>query len=416
MPLRYLVHPGFVVAVLFIGQFLFWFFFMPEVPTLKGAAPRYDSLPALLRWALLFLFLEAGIFIGLWVSPSSKVWRKPVIPIQRIRFWWGWGLGILALALVGEAVYVRLLVQNPGILETALAEGTFAIVGENVRAQRIVGISSLNNLFLLATAILASLSFHPSVPRAWALRARRWLVGLGLVVLIHSLLLAARMFFVYYTLVAAACYIVFQTLSNRDRKISFKLIFLSFVGLVVVVWFGELLRGGFAFAKENNLSLSSPEVQAHIWDRLVQGYLAADLNNALVLLDCEPSMQLWSTTMFAGPLGITANYTQCPGWESAYGTVSVFGLWWYDWGWVAFFLAFLVGFAMGFTYQMRKGLLSLRPEGLYYLLVFPGLLSISRINYFFLTIFVVPFAFLIFIHLIWQARLRQKSKGSFKEI
>lgn len=400
------MHPGFLVATLFLGQFFFWFIFMPEVPTLEGAAPRYESLPALLRWTLLFLLLETGIFLGTSMPFSGRAQRALPIPKQRIRFWWRLGLVVLFLAFLGEIVYVRVLIQNPDLLRMASAEGNLAVLGERVREARIVGISSLNNLFLLATAILAVLSFHPFIPTKWSARARRWLIGLGLAVLLHALFLAARMFFVYYLLAVLATYMVLRT--AQVKKIPIRPLLLLFLGLVTAVWLGELLRGGFAFAKLNNLPLWSAEVQVYIWNRLVQGYLAADFNNALVVLDCEPSMQLWSTTMFAGLLGIREAYSQCPNWASAYGTVNVPGLWWYDWGWAAFPLTFIMGFLMGIFYRLRTGLLNLGLEGLYYLISFPGIFSIIRINYFFLTIFVVPFVLLSFVHLLRQASLLSK--------
>ena len=407
MNLRRLVHPGFLIALLFVGQFLFWYLFMPEVPTLQGAAPRYVSPSALLRWALLFFLLESGVYLGALVPLSSGAHRVPVAAKQRVRLWWSWGLGVLAIAFLGEIVYVRVLIQNIDFLGVAIAKGNLAMLGERVRAARIVGVSSLNNLFLLATAIFAALSFHPFLPVKTAVRARRWLLGLGVAVLLHSLFLAARMFFVYYSLVVLAAYMVYGSLLKK-RRISLRSIFLIVLVLLMVVWLGELLRGGLAFAKLNSLPLLSAKVQTYIWDRLVQGYLAADFNNALIVLDCEPSMKLWSTTMFSGPLGIQATYKQCPYWESAYGTVNVLALWWYDWGWAALFIAFVKGFAIGFFYRLRTRLLELRPEGLYYLIVFPGIFAITRINYFFLTIFVIPFAFGSLITLLWQASLLSK--------
>lgn len=398
MTKRFLTHPGSVVAALFLGQLLFWYLFMPEQATLEGAASKYSSSAALLKWVLLFSLLEVGIILGTLIPIPHRFRITSWVQEWHIRFWWRWALVILSVTLLGELIYIRIFLQNPELFRESLIQRNLAILGEQVRSERVVGISSLNNLFILAAAILAVLGLHPLVPKPWAFRARCWLAGLGLAVLLHAIFLAARMFFVYYLLVVLAAYLTL-------RKVSAGLILRTFIILVVLLWAGELFRGGAVFAKANELPLTSLEVQAYIWERLVQGYLAADFNNALIVMDCDPSMQLWSTTMLAGPLGLQPTYDQCPGWQSVYGTVNVLALWWHDWGWSALVLAFAMGFVFGALYKLRLAIRQLRPEGLYYFLAFPGLFSIIRINYFFLTIWVVPFLFLTFVNLTYLIRM-----------
>lgn len=396
---RFLTHPGVIVAVLFLGQFAFWFFFMPEQPTIKSASPRYDSSSALLQWAVFFIIFEASIILGTLIPVSQKY--RVALQEGHIRFWWRWALIIMSFALLGELVYIRTFLQNPELFSELLTRGNLAALGELARSERRVGISSLNNLFLLSTAILAVLSFHPHVPKPWVSRARWWLAGLGLVVVFHAFFLAARMFFVYYLLVVLAAYFTL-------KKVSARLFFYILIALAALIWIGELFRSGAAFAKSNQLSLIAPEVQVYTWERLAQGYFAADFNNALIIMSCNPSMQLWSTTMLAGPLGIQAYYDECPGWQGVDGTVNVLALWWYDWGWTSIVVAIVTGFVLGALYKLRLAVYHLRPEGFYFLLAFPGLFSILRINFFFLTIWVLPFLFLALIHLTYLIRISLK--------
>lgn len=384
MLVRYLIHPAFLVPILFLGQLTFWVAFMPERATIPGAADKHFSVDAILLWSFLLLVFLSGIALG---SYGGFPRRKKPLQVDPIS-WWRWARVILLISFLGELVYIRLFFQQPGLFSEALSVGNLAVLGEAVRAEKIVGLSSLNNLFLLGEAILLLLSFHPKTPANLRRRAARWLWILSVLVLIHALFLAARMFFVYYLLTLLAGLLIFRF---QKRKVSWKVVSIAFLILIGVAWTGELLRSGLYYSKSANLPLASLEVQSYVWQRLVQGYLAADFNNALVVLDCEPSLQMWYTTMLSFVLENPHGYQECPDWESAYGTVNVLALWWFDWGYGAFIVAFVVGLALGVFYRWRSYVFNLDPRGLFYLIAFPGLFSIIRINYFFLTIFVLPF-------------------------
>jgi len=384
MLVRYLIHPALLVSILFLGQLAFWVSFMPERATIPGAADKYFSVNAILLWSFLFITFLSGIILGSYTRFSYKKKSLQIDPI----YWWRWAWVVLLISFLGELVYIRLFFQQPSLFSEALFVGNLAVLGEAVRAERIVGLSSLNNLFLLGEAMLLLLIFHPKTPANLRRRAARWLWILSVLVLIHALLLAARMFFVYYLLTLLAGLLV---LRFQERKVSWKVMSISFLLLFGVVWTGELLRSGLYYSKSANLPLASPEVQSYVWQRLVQAYLAADFNNALVVLDCEPSLQMWYTTMLSFVLENPHGYQECPSWESAYGTVNVLALWWFDWGYGAFIVAFVVGLALGIFYRWRSYVFDLDPRGLFYFIAFPGLFAIIRINYFFLTIFVLPF-------------------------
>lgn len=388
---RILLNPLLVVSILFGSQALLWFALMPAVPTLPGAAPRYESPVALTKWLVLLVLLLLGIGLGIYLTPFHlKKAMSSGTPLKnRSKFWWRLVYVSLAISLVGELVYVRQILQDPSLLLEALEAQNLTLIGEAVRAQKVVGLSSLNNLFVFPTAVLSMLLFHPALDVGKKSRAGWWLLLIGAFVFVHSIFLAARMFFVYYTLTVFAMYLTLR----GEKRLMLRLVTLVVLMLALVVWLGELFRGGWLYAKANDIPLFSTEVQKHVLERLVQGYLAADFNNALVILDCTPSMSFVSTTSFAFLAPSTPQYSDCPSWSSVYGTVNFLALLWYDWGEFSFLLIPLMGWIIGFAYRLGQLAFTLSPLGLLYALIYPGLFSVTRINYFFLSAFVVPFTF-----------------------
>ncbi len=406
MRLKVLLNPLFVIPSLFLAQALFWLLFMPEVPTIPGVAPRYESEVALLKWFALFTPFVIGIATGVMAPLRGTRCTDSAVPVRTRRYIWRLISVTLLATLLGEMVYIRDVIANPELLKRGFEEGNLAIVGEEVRTQRIIGISSLNNLFILPVALLALIAMDPRAPGGERKRAIKWLWLVGLFTLFHSLFLAARMFMVYFVLVILGAYL----LVNSHRRFSLKALLSLFVLMIGVIWVGELLRGGLAYARSTSRDLVSVDVQKHIFERLIQGYIAADFNNALVLLDCVPSGSLFSTTALASLLKIDASYSDCPNWKSLYGTVNVLALWWFDFGYWAVLVAGIIGWFIGFSYRIA---LSSRAFGLssaLYLIVYPGLFSILRINYFGLSIFLLPAAtwFLAFVISQGLVSLRQR--------
>ena len=352
-----LANPVVLSAVLLASQFLVWYLFMPEIPTVAVAAPRYESPEALVKlFSMALCFIVAGalgatVFVP-FVPKQRRQLPTKVLEIKA-KAWCRVALLALAVTAVGEGIYVREIISNPSLIMQAFDYGNLSVLGERVRASRMVGLSSLNNLFLLPTAMLALIAFHPDLNPRLRRRARTWLWLLGAFTLAHALILAARMFFVYFLLATIGAYLVVQ---GRVIRVKVKPVVLAVGALALVVWAGALLRDGLSYGRLTGRSIWSLDVQRYVWSIMVEGYLGADFNNALVLLDCPPAMALWSTTMFRELFGARAGYDTCPGWYSAYGTVNSFALWWFDWGWAAFGIAWFVGFLLGAAYRVSFGM------------------------------------------------------------
>jgi len=392
---RFILDPFWVIFGLFALQALLWWFFMPQVPTIFGAASRYRGDSALLRFLLLWMALLAGVSIG---KMAGVTWQKRTnnqsdhLSTGWVKFLSSFAAYTLLISLAGELVYVREIIANPALIREAFDAGTLALVGEQVNEVRIVGFSSLNNLFIIPSAIYAMIMFHPDMGPVAVKKARFRLILIGTISVLHALIFAARMFPVYFVLIVFAAYLLVMPNSHR---LTWRNILKTVGFMGAIIWVGELLRGGLWYATNYGVGVFSAETQRHVIDLFVQGYFAADFNNALVLLDHNSSYQFFSTTMLGEFLSGFDSYTLIHGWTSAFGTVNVLGLWWYDWGLWAYGLSLIVGALLGVAYKVAEkasGRISL--VTLCFVIAYPGIWSLTRINYFFLTIFVIPVAFI----------------------
>jgi hypothetical protein len=164
----------------------------------------------------------------------------------------------------------------------------------------------------------------------------------------------------------------------------------------VIVWGGELFRGGLWYATHYGLGLFSVDTQQYVLDRLIQGYIAADFNNAMILLDYLPSYQFFSSTPFVSFMSNVQDYSTVPYWSSSFGTTNVIGMWWFDWGMLTFVLCFVVGMLLGAMYKVAERTSgSISFTSILFIVAYPGIWSLTRINYFAETIFMIPFVFII---------------------
>src|SRR5690242_9047123 len=131
---RWVLDPIRVVPALFVAQFTIWYIGMPEVPSMPGTAPRFHGSVAPLRYLAIFALLLSGLAFGGWawrqgnrtVASTSTAIAGKLIALRPI--------GRLALLLtgIGEAVYIRGVLSDPGSLLRAFYLGAFASVAEDV--------------------------------------------------------------------------------------------------------------------------------------------------------------------------------------------------------------------------------------------------------------------------------------------
>jgi hypothetical protein len=377
--------PARALGVFFLAQLVVWLVLFPADPTLPGAAPKYWSASAALKYLTLALTLLAAAWIGA-VAVRHRRGAAAELPGRHLQ---AVSILALALALIGELVYARDLILYPAQLLVAFQYGSLADLGESARSGRVIGLSSLSNLLLVPLAIHGQLLFAEVSPRLRR-RARR-LVGTILGVLaLHGLLLAGRMALVNAILVLAAAWLARPGRQRPRRPARMAAVAVS---LAVLLWAGETLRGGVTFALPRGVSPLGAEAQAHVAERLAQGYFGADLNNAFRLLDCEPAMQVVGSTPFRFLLSNPALPDACPLWQSAYGTVNIVGLAWWDLGWLAFPALAVGGAMLGLLYSLAAGAASQGPR-LVFLIAVPGFAGLLRLNWYASTAFLIPLGYL----------------------
>lgn len=398
--MRRLLDPLVLSLTAFGLQIVLWWIFMPAQPTLQGGAGRYESLTSVLRYAVFLAIWIEAILVGKALvglasrrGPQSQALRpldlSYLITVAKIA-------GVLAI--FGELVYIRDVLQNPHVLIDSFREGAFMDIGAETRNERVVGISSLNNLFVIPAAVYALMAFNLNATKGEKTHARRSLTVIGVLVFIHALLFVGRQLFVIFMLITLGAYLLNE---NPIRKVLLVFMPVAVLLIGVAIWAGETARSGTFYAENHHVPLFSLQTQNYVSTRLIEGYFASDLNNAFRLLSCESSMDFIGITLWKTPaqrLGFTATpLTECPRWKSiTYNTANIFGWWWWDSGWFGLLSAFVVGTWLGATYKFateknqRSGFTCA-----IYLLAFPGIISLTRINFFAATVFVVPTLFLI---------------------
>jgi hypothetical protein len=378
--------PARALGVFFLAQLVVWIVLFPAEPTLLGAAPKYWSASAALKYLALALTLLAAAWIGT-ITVRRRGGVAADTPGRHLQ---SVSMLAFALALFGELVYARDLILYPVQLLVAFQYGSVADLGESARSGRVIGLSSLSNLLLVPLAIHGQLLFAEVPPRLR--RQARRVVGTALGVLaLHGLLLAGRMALVNAILILAAAWLARPARQRPRRPAMMAGVAVSLAGLL---WAGETLRGGVTFAIPRGVSPLGAEAQAHVAERLAQGYFGADLNNAFRLLDCEPAMQVVGSTPFRFVLSNPSLPDACPLWQSAYGTVNIVGLAWWDLGWLAFPALAFGGAMLGLLYGLAVGTTSQGPR-LLFLIAVPGYAGLLRLNWYASTAFLIPLGYLV---------------------
>jgi hypothetical protein len=421
------LDPLIITLTAFLFQAAVWFLWMPEEPTIRGAMGRFTSGEAQFRY---LIFLSVWVLAILWgrfqalsatqkLNATQKQKERSFRP-STVRYLDRIALVALVLSIFGELVYARDLIFDPSILIRAIQSGWLASVGTEASNEGIKGLSTLVNLFSVPTAIYALFTFHPQIDPKFRRQRRRRLIGIGIWMLAHGMILAARTFFVNYCFIVAAAYLM-----TRRRQIRHPWRWIGLVGVAALstVWLGETLRAGYYYSFLTGNALFSAKTQQYVFSYLVQAYFGADFNNAQVLLDCAPSMTWITTAIFFRSIATLLFHPQFYGYESfctdfssIYATVNIFGLWWFDMGWFGLVVALVAGAWLGYIYTVTMRQL---PEigiiTVLYLIVYPGLISLIRLNFFGLAFFTLPAGFLFTAWLVAPKRSRARGRARSPE-
>jgi hypothetical protein len=404
---RRILNPLVLSAVVFGVQAFVWWKWMPVVPTVPGAAPRFESGTSVFRYL---------VYLTVWIQAiiiAELVFRRAIRGQRGDQTDWaeGWrylrrvATVALWLSAIGELLYIRDLIGNPEVLFEAIRTGTFVRIGESAREERLVGLSSLNNLFVIPVAVHSMTLFGQDAAAGARRASRRVVVGIGVAVLLHAFLFIGRQLFVTYVTIVGGAFL----LSRGQRRLSARWSLTVVLVVVGLLWLGETARSGLYYARRQGVSAFSEKAQEYVGRRLVEAYFAADFNNAMVLLQCRPPYDLVNGTMWRTPaawLGHeVTSYHTCPQWHSRFRTATIFSLWWWDLGWYGLIAAALLGGWLGGLYVLATDRRTANPwVVVLYLLTVPGIAAVGRINFFAETSYVLPLAFL---GLAWLVRDRR---------
>lgn len=391
-----LLNPLVVVGTIFLAQFAIWFLLMPDQPTIPSAAPRYASAAAALRYVVYLASFLGAIVLGSAVPRALGLLRSATAPVDegQLRALARIAVVSLLFSLVGELVYTWAILRNPQLIIEASMAGDLASAGGMIQSGVMPGVTTMVNLFTVPTAIYGAFAFHRGVTDDRRRTGRRRLAAIGVVAVLHGIALSARMYIIWYAATVLGAYLLF---ADR-RRIHRGAITATLAGVALLVWLGATLRDGGRYAYANGVGLFAPETQRRVFDVMVQGYLAAEFNNAMITFGCEPTMDVVGTSMFraASFLGVPGGrFTRCAE-SSEFGTQNSMSLWWQDLGWYGLVYAVTCGLWIGAAYVVaRRYAASLGARSFFYLVSYPGLVSLLRVNFFGLAPFVYPVAFLL---------------------
>ncbi|MFB3789569.1 MAG: hypothetical protein ACE15F_24690 [bacterium] len=337
----------------------------------------------------------AGKFVNI-LPPATLRRAAPADRSQDILAYFHFARFLTVIVLACFLFVIRPLLWNPQNLfslfrvDTGLLSYKYFLTDVNPN-----GYATLINLNLLSFSLYLTLLAGPSVSRKIKSKVLKDIaVLLTFFYVPYIIFITSRSLVLYVFLSATAIYL----LQSKTNSVFFFSI--SAFAAASFAFLMEWLRWGWIFSQQNDLSLVDLRTMRFVLEILVYQYIAADFNSALVLLAHPSSYNLlWGSSLsffFPGDPVEIANLS---------GTIHLFGIWWISFGCFAYPLVFFMGFLLEHIYLMA--LRSPSRINLYlvlYLMAYPGLFAITRINYFLLNSFLVPLAFFLVFSILLSMR------------
>lgn len=389
---RRVLDPMLVIGALFGVQFISWFLFFPEQPSVIDGEPRYDGVLSVAIFLLMAFFLFSGMAFGKLLGKGSflkvSLDKRACLHFAWVIFFFALGANLIRFfSVLGSFQDLLSIFEPHGInrLHARLSDS-------------VLGLASISILWLLP-AIIASLLFFRKADKGNA-----WLLLLiCLLVLFYSIFNMARTAFFVLVSVLFAAY-------AYERRSRFSLVGLFFICVILFgfYWINALLRTGVVFAEINGLELYSFEVQYRVFQEYIEKYIAGELNNTFIIMTYAPD-----------PLVNYAYGTLFHAYTDAYApphylnTLNVLGFWYWQFGVLGGAgVSFMVGALLGFFFKRAMSSIdscNIPASAVIYLMLYSGFISITRINYYFLSYFflsaVLFFVLLVFLFLQLQAKI-----------
>ncbi|MGF6348660.1 oligosaccharide repeat unit polymerase [Variovorax sp. W2I14] len=372
----WMLEPKNIIALLFFGQFILWLLFFPEVSSVENGEPKIWNFLSILFFCSATLVIVFGAFIG---QISFRVASPPRI---RPKTYYRFAIGSLLLSTVATLLKFQPILSDPAMLLLFLQPSGANMIYVAV-SESDFGVASLQTLWVIP-AIVFSFFLFSGVHKEF-----KYFKFFYSILLLDVLSVAAinsnRIAVINFMLVSAVVYVYLRRPRLRVGRV-----ITAILAVLIVYWIGSLMRDGLVFADENNLSVLDPQVFLYIFKVFLEKYSVGELNNAFVIMEYVADPRNFAyATMFQRYFPADAPLRNI-------NTLNVIGIWYWQFGFLlALVVALGFGFIVGALYRKSMHFANTRDISafkLFYVLFYIGIFNILRVNYYFLQIFLVPFA------------------------
>lgn len=392
------LFPPILIIFVYGIQYLIWYFFSSSTPIIVGVSPRFDEPTAINKYLFFISIFISSSFLG--VITCEAMYRTTGTRSTQIGPSVMQSIAWIALVLsaIGEVVYIRPFILHPQMILESLTSGQILGLAYTAREGSLTGVSSLNNLYVIPVVIYSMLLFSTQDPILLK-KCKKLLAYIFIVALIHSFLLSARMFVTYYivSFCIVASFFKIEMIKRNFIKIAFSIF--AFLCFIII---NEYFRNSVTFMEKTGNPILSIETFKYITGRLLNAYVTSDLNNAMIVLNCEPSMQLVSTSALSSAIKNPIGYSSCEYWHSLYSTMNIVGLAWFDLGYYGVIYVSLIGLSIGFSYSiLRRKIAGL--TAVMAVVIISGIFHGLRINYYGLSMFILSATYIVIAAIVIRA-------------
>jgi len=389
-----IIDPLFFTVSIFLLQFLFWWLFFPDLPSVADGNNKYIGYTSFFLYLLLMLSFILGGILG---RGAANSFSNDLYISNYSLF--RWAKFSLVLTIIAFSFKFAQVLTKPDMIFDILNTGGVNRLAQGLNNTQ-TGIGFLSLFWIFPSGIFAFLFFSESNLK---IKAKKYFYFTFLLVLFYSILNMTRTAFITYFLINCCCY-----LFAKKIRIKITTLFMVIIFLLFFYWANSLLRTGILYSSTNNVGLFSFEVQAVLFQEFVEKYVAGEINNALIVMNhqADPlSNLLYGTAFhsFGNSYAINDYYLN---------TQNGFGFWYWQFGVLgSLVVVFLFSFTWRYSYflAIRNYKLDyMHVSFLHYIFIFPGLYSITRINYFFLFYYLIPI-FIIFIIIMFKIMFKRKA-------
>jgi oligosaccharide repeat unit polymerase len=384
-----------ILSIVFLTQYLLWFLFFPESPTVIDGEPRHQGLTSHILLIIIYICTILGMYLG---SRTSIKSLKKNIPISLIKFF-EIAKFLFWISLIFNGIKFYDLIISPSLIFNIFEPyGTNKLHSDF--SESAPGISTLAMLWLFSAPIFSMIYF--SSTKINYKNISFYFYFLMLVVFIVSTINMTRTVFIVLILLYFGGYLVVR----NYNKIKIRYLFYFVISILLIVWIGSILRTGIVLADAQGENIFSWSVQSILVSEFVEKYSSGELNNSLIMLtyDTDISKNYAYSTIFHA-------FTNPFSPDRFLNTQLIFSLWYWQFGLIgSIIFSIIFGIIIGSCYNAskiydEKGVLNF---GLFlYLFAYPGFYMMSRINYYMLIYFLLPVLILFFIAFIFKM-LRKK--------